>query len=83
MRPLSGRYVWLREVLLRSLAVYLPALACGAMLLLVCVPMLLSRKQTQSSEQNAQQREIEELRQEISRLKAERVLEGGGGVISG
>jgi len=60
---------------LRTLVAYLPALACGAMMLLICVPMLFGRKQNRSSDQGATQQEVAELRHEISRLKAERALE--------
>jgi hypothetical protein len=60
---------------LRTLVTYLPALACGAMMLLICVPMLLGRKHKQDAEPSASQKEVAELREEISRLKAERALE--------
>nr|MBA2599467.1 hypothetical protein [Actinomycetota bacterium] len=60
---------------MRSLVPYLPALACGAMMLFICVPMLLGRKHNQSSDQGASQQEVAELREEISRLKAARALE--------
>jgi hypothetical protein len=60
---------------LRTLVTYLPALACGAMMLLICVPMLLGRKHKQDAEPSASQQEVAELREEISRLKAERALE--------
>ena len=57
---------------MRSVATYLPALACGAMLLLVCVPMLLGRKRNQAIDDTASKQEVAELREEISRLKADR-----------
>jgi hypothetical protein len=59
---------------MRSLVVYLPALACGAMLLLICVPMLLGRK-NHSGNQGASEQEIAQLREEIARLKSERALD--------
>jgi hypothetical protein len=59
----------------RSIAVYLPALICGAMMLAICVPMLLGRKHNHSSDQSSTQQEIAELREEVARLKAERVLD--------
>ena len=59
---------------MRSIATYLPALACGAMLLLVCVPMLLGRKHHHANDESASQQEVAELREEISRLKAEWAL---------
>lgn len=69
--------------MLRSLAAYLPALACGAMMLLVCVPMLLGRRHKEPSDEGASEQEAAELREEISRLKAERALEGDSEVIGG
>jgi hypothetical protein len=59
---------------MRSLVVYLPALACGAMMLLICVPMLLGRKK-HSGNQGASEQEIAQLREEIARLKSERALD--------
>ena len=59
---------------MRSIATYLPALACGAMLLLVCVPMLLGRKHNHAGGESASQQEVADLREEISRLKAEWAL---------
>lgn len=44
------------------------------MLLLVCVPMLLGRKHNRASDESASQQEVAELREEISRMKAERAL---------
>ncbi|HZJ50752.1 MAG TPA: hypothetical protein VFF07_07820 [Actinomycetota bacterium] len=60
---------------MRTLVAYLPALACGVMMLFICVPMLLGRKHNQSADQGASQQEVAELREEISRLKAERALD--------
>ena len=68
---------------MRSLAVYLPALACGAMMLLICVPMLLGRKHNQPTNQGVSQQEIAELREEIAGLKAERALEDKSGALDG
>lgn len=59
---------------MRSIVAYLPALACGAMMLLICVPMLLGRKHNQARDDGASRHEVAELREEISRLKAERAL---------
>lgn len=59
---------------MRSIAVYLPALACVAMMLLVCVPMLLGRKHNQASDESASQQELAELREEIAHLRAEQAL---------
>lgn len=56
----------------------LPALACGAMLLLVCVPMMRNmHKDSGGAEDPETRREISELRDEIARLKAERSLTDG------
>ena len=60
---------------MRTLVAYLPALACGAMMLLVCVPMLLGRRHDQPPDRGATQQQVAELREEISRLKAERALD--------
>lgn len=57
-----------------TLAVYLPALMCGAMLLLICIPMMRSmHKGDGRSHDPGTGEEIAELREEIARLKAERV----------
>lgn len=68
---------------MRSLVAYLPAIACGAMMLLICVPMLLGRKHNNTPDQAASQEEVAELREEISRLKAERALEDKSGAMNG
>ncbi len=68
---------------MRSLAVYLPAVACVAMMLLVCVPMLLVRKHNQSTDQGASQEEVAELREEITRLKTQRGLEDKSEALNG
>ena len=57
---------------MESIAAYLPALACLAMMLLICVPMLLGRKHNRASDESASQQEIAQLREEISRLKSQR-----------
>jgi hypothetical protein len=51
----------------------LPALACVTMMLVVCVPMLMHRK-TESGDAASKQ-EVEALRAEVTRLKAERAPE--------
>jgi len=45
------------------------------MMLLICVPMLLGRRHDQSADQGASRQEVAELREEISRLKADRALD--------
>ena len=57
---------------MRTLGTYLPALACGAMMLLICVPMLFGRKHNSDADESDTKREIAELREELSRLRAER-----------
>jgi hypothetical protein len=69
---------------LRTLVTYLPALACGAMLLLVCIPMMRNmHKGPGESEDTASRQEIAELREEIARLKAERALEDASETVDG
>lgn len=68
---------------MRSLVTYLPAIACGAMMLLICVPMLLGRKHNQSGDAGVSQQEVAELREEISRLNAERALEDKSEALNG
>jgi hypothetical protein len=54
----------------------LPVLACGAMMLLVCVPMLLGRKHG-GREQADTSQAVAALHEEISRLRAERTADVG------
>jgi hypothetical protein len=57
---------------LRTLATYLPALVCGAMLLFVCIPMMRNmHKGPDKSVDADSQKEIAELRDEIQRLKSD------------
>jgi len=60
---------------LETLVAYLPAIACGAMLLLICIPMMRNmHKGHDESAGTASRQEIAELREEVGRLKAERPL---------
>ncbi|MGH2752990.1 MAG: hypothetical protein ACRDLB_01025 [Actinomycetota bacterium] len=59
---------------MRWLVTALPALACGAMMLVMCVPMLLRRNKATS--EAASEEDIAALREEIALLKAERALDG-------
>ena len=68
---------------MRSLAGYLPAIACGAMMLLICVPMLLGRKHHHGADAGASREEVAELRDEIARLKSERSREETSEVVNG
>lgn len=61
---------------MRTLALYLPAIACGAMMLFMCIPMMRGmRKSHRRDAEQAPKEEIAELREEILRLKSERALE--------
>lgn len=51
-------------------------------MLLICVPMMMGRKHNQS-DQGATKLEVAELRDEISRLKAQRALEDKTGALDG
>lgn len=59
---------------MRWLVTALPALACGAMMLVICVPMLLNRNK--GTNEAASQEDVAALREEIALLKAERALDG-------
>jgi hypothetical protein len=59
-----------------TLLLYLPALACVGVMLVVCVPMMKNmHKDHGESEDTAIREEVTELRGEVARLKAERALE--------
>lgn len=66
------------------LIVYLPALACGAMMLLICIPMMrnMNKGEGKSDASNARE-EIAELREEVARLKAERSLQKDSETLDG
>lgn len=51
----------------------LPSLACVAMMVVICIPMLLNRKHGRD-DQAASKEEVAALREEITRLRAERAL---------
>jgi len=67
----------------RTIGTYLPVLACAAMMLLVCVPMMLGRKHGQADDENGYKQGIAELREEIALLKAERALEDKSEALDG
>lgn len=68
---------------MRTIATYLPAIACGAMMLLICIPMMRNMNKTHGSEKSEARREIGELHDEIARLKAERVLDDKSEALDG
>jgi hypothetical protein len=61
---------------LEVLISYLPALACGAMMLFICIPMMrnMHKGHDDSTEADTRQ-EVAELREEIARLRAEKTLD--------
>jgi hypothetical protein len=66
------------------LITYLPVLACGAMMLFICIPMMrnMHKGHDDSTEADTRQ-EIAELREEIARLRAEKTLDSGEERIGG
>ena len=69
---------------MRTLASYLPAILCGAMMLLVCIPMMrnMHKGHGESGETDARE-EIAELREEIARFKAERAPQNESETVDG
>jgi hypothetical protein len=61
---------------LETLITYLPLLACGAMMLFICIPMMRNKHKGDGDSAEAETRqEIAELREEIARLRAEKTLD--------
>lgn len=58
------------------LLVALPGVACAAMMLAVCGPMMFGRKRACNNDKVSKQ-EIAELREELARLRTERSAEVG------
>jgi len=55
--------------------VALPGLACAAMMLVICIPMMRNmHKGHGESDDSATRQEVAELREEVARLKADRAL---------
>lgn len=54
--------------------VYLPALACAAMVLVICLPMMRKMSGGHTEKESASREEVAELREEVARLRAERAL---------
>lgn len=69
---------------MRTLAGYLPALVCGAMLLLVCIPMMRAMHKGHGKSDDTTDRQlIAELQEEVARLKAERALDNARDNVDG
>ncbi len=67
-----------------TLISYLPALACGAMMLLICIPMMRNMQKGDGGSADADTRqEIAELREEVARLRAEKTLHSDEEKVSG
>ena len=60
---------------METLLPLLPVLACGAMMLFICVPMMMKMHKGERQDGGGDRREIDELRDEVARLKAERALD--------
>jgi len=56
---------------MRTLVAWLPVLACGAMMLVVCVPMLLGWTRRSHSKEASSHEEVAALQEEVARLKEE------------
>jgi hypothetical protein len=58
---------------MEALVGYLPFIACGAMMLLICIPMMRSMHKDHGGGADKPSRdEMAELREEVARLKAEK-----------
>jgi hypothetical protein len=61
---------------LETLISYLPVIACGAMMLFICIPMMRNMHKGHDDSADADTRqEVAELREEIARLRAEKTLD--------
>lgn len=59
---------------MRAVITYLPLLACGAMMLFICIPMMRHMSKGESSEDATTREEIAALREQIAELRADRAL---------
>ncbi|MDQ3954785.1 MAG: hypothetical protein M3285_04465 [Actinomycetota bacterium] len=57
------------------LLLYVPALACAAMMLVVCIPMMHKISRDHDEHGAASSEEIAELREEVARLRVQRAPE--------
>ncbi len=55
---------------MKALLIYLPAIACLVMALVICLPMLLERGKSQPDS------EVAELKEEVARLRAQVASDG-------
>ena len=70
--------------MLDNLLAYLPALACGAMMLFICIPMMRNMHKGHGGSDDTETREeVAKLREEVSRLKAERTQGDKVGALDG
>ena len=60
---------------MRTLFAYLPALACAAMMLFMCIPMMKRMRGGEGSTDST--KEIAELRDEVARLKSVQAADAG------
>lgn len=60
--------------MLKTIAIYLPVLACGAMMLLICIPMMRKMHGGDHADDAASREEVAKLREEVARLKAGRIV---------
>lgn len=61
---------------MESLWVVLPGLACVAMMLVICLPMMMNRNNKGTGEASPSNEDVAALREEIALLRAERSLDG-------
>lgn len=66
---------------MKALIPYLPALACGVMMLVMCVPMMRGHGQDDGGE--SAKKELADLRSEIERLRGEASSEEHSKVVGG
>lgn len=69
---------------METLISYLPLLACGAMILLICIPMMRNMHKGHDGLANAHTpEEVAELREEIARLRGEKALDSHEDQVNG
>lgn len=63
---------------MRALIALLPGLACAAMMLFVCVPMMRGKHATDGGKTQATREEVAALREEVTRLREDKLAAEGG-----